>query len=236
MILFLKMFLAHLLGDFLFQPTRWVNEKEILTWKSKYLYFHILVHGTLLFLLVWDLRYWRELLLLTLSHFLVDLSKLLFQKENTKRLWFFVDQILHVLFLTIAWVFISGNSDYKLEQLITEKSLIYVVAILFLTKTSGLIIKMTVSRWVPEASPNQDSLQNAGEFIGFLERLLVFFFICIQHWEGVGLLLGAKSVFRFGDLKEAKDRKLTEYVMIGTLLSFGIAMLTGFVVQEITKL
>lgn len=40
----------------------------------------------------------------------------------------------------------------------------------------------------------------------------------------------AKSVFRFSDLKEAKDRKLTEYILTGTLLSFGIAMFTGVLV------
>jgi hypothetical protein len=33
------------------------------------------------------------------------------------------------------------------------------------------------------------------------------------------------------DLKEAKDRKLTEYVLIGTLLSFGIALLIGLLVK-----
>jgi hypothetical protein len=35
--------------------------------------------------------------------------------------------------------------------------------------------------------------------------------------------LAAKSIFRFGDFK---DRKLTEYVLIGNLLSFGMAMIT----------
>jgi len=51
------------------------------------------------------------------------------------------------------------------------------------------------------------------------------------HFEAIGFLLAAKSIFRFGDLKEAKDRKLTEYVLIGTLLSFGLALLTGLLVQ-----
>ena len=68
-------------------------------------------------------------------------------------------------------------------------------------------------------------------YIGILERLFVFSFILTGHFEAIGFLLAAKSIFRFGDLKEAKDRKLTEYVLIGTLLSFGIALLTGFMVQ-----
>jgi hypothetical protein len=76
-------------------------------------------------------------------------------------------------------------------------------------------------------SKNDDSLQNAGNYIGILERLFVFYFVISGHLEAVGFLLAAKSIFRFGDLKEAKDRKLTEYVLIGTLLSFGIAFLVG---------
>ncbi|WP_205569580.1 hypothetical protein [Arachidicoccus soli] len=60
-----------------------------------------------------------------------------------------------------------------------------------------------------------------------MERLFVFLFVITHHWEGIGFLLAAKSIFRFGDLKEARDRKLTEYVMIGTLLSFGVALITG---------
>lgn len=38
----------------------------------------------------------------------------------------------------------------------------------------------------------------------------------------------AKSVFRFGDLKGPTERKLTECILIGTLLNFGLAILIGF--------
>jgi len=54
-------------------------------------------------------------------------------------------------------------------------------------------------------------------------------FIVIGRWEGVGFLLTAKSVFRYGDLSESKNRKLTEYVLIGTLLSFSLAIIAGLV-------
>ena len=48
-----------------------------------------------------------------------------------------------------------------------------------------------------------------------------------QRLSGVGFLLAAKSVFRFGDLKEKNDHKMTEYVMIGTLLSVTITLFIG---------
>jgi len=54
------------------------------------------------------------------------------------------------------------------------------------------------------------------------------------HWEAIGFLVAAKSVFRFGDLKDSGNRKLTEYILIGTLLSFGIAIVTGMIVVGIT--
>ena len=76
------------------------------------------------------------------------------------------------------------------------------------------------------------SLQNAGNYIGILERIFVVTFILLNEFEAIGFLLAAKSIFRFGDLKKVKDRKLTEYVLIGTLLSFGIAILVGLIALQ----
>ena len=74
-----------------------------------------------------------------------------------------------------------------------------------------------------------ESLKDAGKYIGVLERVLVFIFIVVGHWEAVGFLITAKSVFRFGDLTASKERKLTEYILIGTLISFGIAIVISLV-------
>jgi len=71
------------------------------------------------------------------------------------------------------------------------------------------------------------SLPNAGKYISIIERLFVLIFIVIGRWEVIGLLIAAKSVFRFNDLKERNNRKLTEYILIGTLVSFGMAILAG---------
>jgi hypothetical protein len=49
-------------------------------------------------------------------------------------------------------------------------------------------------------------------------------------------LIAAKSVFRFGDLKESKDRKLTEYILIGTLLSFAMAIITALACIYLIKI
>lgn len=85
-----------------------------------------------------------------------------------------------------------------------------------------------------EPSQQEESLQglpNAGKWIGYLERVLILTFIYTGNVEGIGFLLAAKSVFRFGELNRAQDIKVTEYVLIGTFVSFTIAIIIGFGVK-----
>ncbi len=235
--LLIKLFLAHIIGDFFLQPKQWVVDKEKRTWRSPYLYLHIALHFLLILLLVGSLRFWLTALLLALSHFIIDLAKLLLQKPETRRRWFFVDQGLHLLLLLAVWGYHNNQfPDYRLLE--NKKFLIILTAALSLLHPASILIRTVISKWPPKHPPGEDqeSLQHAGQLIGFLERLMVFVFILLGKWEGVGFLLAAKSVFRFGDLKDSKDMKLTEYVLIGTLLSFGIALLTGVLTTELLKL
>lgn len=232
MILLIKLLLAHLLGDFLLQPTKWVNSKEKHKHKCPYLYYHIALHGALAWVIVGEKTFGVWALLIALSHGLIDFIKLHFQKNKTKRLWFLADQLLHLLVLIVV-AYCHGQPDLTLYEL-DKRFWIVVTGALLLTKPTSVIIKNSISIWTPEEAVNKDdSLENAGNYIGILERLFVFFFLVTGHFEAIGFLLAAKSIFRFGDLKEAKDRKLTEYVLIGTLLSFGIAMFTGYLAKFI---
>ncbi|PZP43508.1 MAG: DUF3307 domain-containing protein, partial [Pseudopedobacter saltans] len=44
---------------------------------------------------------------------------------------------------------------------------------------------------------------------------------------GIGFLFTAKSIFRFNDLSRENDRNYTEYIIIGTLISFAFATFSG---------
>ncbi|WP_405566688.1 DUF3307 domain-containing protein [Polaribacter sp. Asnod6-C07] len=229
MLLFLKFLLAHILGDFVFQPEKWVTDKEKKKVKSLRLYFHISVHAlSLLIILFFDIqKYWLGFLFIITTHYSIDLLKLYLQKKKTKRIWFFIDQVLHILMLIIA---ASFYEDFKLstENIITKKTLLLLIFILMVVFVSAIIIKIIITQWNPEKKKeNDDSLAKAGRYIGILERLFVFTFVITNHWEGIGFLLAAKSVFRFGDLTSSEDRKLTEYILIGTLLSFAFAVFLG---------
>ena len=47
-------------------------------------------------------------------------------------------------------------------------------------------------------------MPRAGEWIGYIERVLILTFVITGNIEAVGFLLAAKSVFRFDDLNKAK--------------------------------
>jgi hypothetical protein len=234
MIILIKLVLAHLIGDFILQPTAWVKNKEVNKAKSIHLYTHILTHGLLIMLVLWNINHWFLALLVMLLHGIIDTIKLYAQKVDNKSNWFLIDQALHMISILGLWVFFFKPEINLNSILISPKIWIYVTATLLITVVSSIVMRELMSNWSKALNDgNEESLNNAGKYIGMLERLFVFVFIITGNWEGIGFLLAAKSVFRFGDLKESKDRKLTEYILIGTLLSFGIAIAVGMIVIKL---
>jgi hypothetical protein len=237
MIVLIKLFLAHILGDFLLQPNSWVKakeEKKALAWQ---LYAHGLIHGLLILLLLFNITDWKLTVMIAFSHLIIDYIKLKFQTESSKITWFVIDQIMHLVVILILGLYWLNKEKELFEFLLSDTFIILATPVLFLTQPVSIILAILIKPW-SDAIPNEkeQSLKNAGKYIGILERLLVFLFICTNHFEAVGFLLATKSVFRFGDLKESKERKLTEYILIGTLLSFGIALLVGLLTVYLLKI
>lgn len=226
MLIFIKLVLAHLIGDFVLQPTRWVLHKQSNKIKSKFLYLHVLLHFALYMLFLWDLSLWKIALLVTIAHFVIDVLKLysndLFKNKSIP---FFIDQILHILVIYCC-AFYTDLFTHTIS-LFENLDWYLVTAIVFVTYPAAIIMGMILEGMSNQIETDHKSLPNAGKYIGMIERLFVLIFIVIGRWEVIGLLIAAKSVFRFNDLKERNNRKLTEYILIGTLVSFGLAILAG---------
>lgn len=223
----LKLILAHTIGDFLFQPDKWVMNKMERKHLSPYLYLHIFIHAlALVVLLQFQMHYWLGILIILVTHFLIDLLKINLTGKWNPRLLFGLDQILHLLVIAVV-VHLYFPFDLDRSLLLRPPLLLFLISVILLTSVSAILMKLIMSKWILVEDKEGDSLPNAGKYIGILERLFVFGFIVLQQWEAIGLLITAKSVFRFSDLSRAKDRKLTEYILIGTLLSFGLAILIG---------
>lgn len=228
-----KLILAHLAGDFLLQPKRWVAHKENKKGGSWVLYVHALLHGLLILILFGDLSLWPFMLATIVSHLAIDAIRVYAQRDSTRTTWFLADQGMHfMVILALAW-YMSGRPD-PVPFLASPQWLLYCTALYFITQPTSIAIAQLMMPWASSIpQDNAHSLENAGRYIGMLERLFVFGFIVAGHWQGVGFLLAAKSIFRFGDLRQAGDRQLTEYVLIGTLLSFGSAALAATILLRV---
>src|SRR6056297_1878123 len=226
MVIFVKLLLAHLIGDFMLQPLKWVIHKEANKAKSKYLYLHVLIHFVLYLLVLWNLSLWKIAIILSVSHLFIDLAKLYSEPWfKNKTIPLFIDQFLHVAALYICSYYAELPAHFMLlfENLNWHLSL----AVVFVTFPSAIIMGKLLDPMSGQINTDHKSLPNAGKYIGIIERLFVLVFILLGRWDAIGLLITAKSVFRFNDLKESNSRKLTEYILIGTLVSFGLAILAG---------
>nr|WP_288836404.1 DUF3307 domain-containing protein [uncultured Flavobacterium sp.] len=234
--LFLSLLLAHLLGDFLLQPTAWVKDKKKKKIKSKYLYFHVGLHFILLLITTqFNSNYLLGVAFVTLSHLGIDCAKLYFEKKKTEKLWFFVDQLLHLVVIAVV-VFYYFPVEISITSLYSQQNLALITALVSVTYVSAIVLKVLLSKWSDQLIKTDDNTNNAGKYIGILERLFIFFFVVMNFWEGIGFLLAAKSIFRFGDLKESKDVRLTEYILIGTLLSFGFGILFAMLYKGLLQI
>ena len=126
----------------------------------------------------------------------------------------------------------SNVSDIikQVQEIFPDNIWMIVVAYAMMLRPSAILMSLLLKRWQLSSMANS-SLPEAGKWIGYLERILILTFVITDNMEGVGFLLAAKSVFRFGDLNKAKDIKTTEYVMLGTMTSFAIAIIVGLLVK-----
>ncbi len=232
--LFLKLFLAHLIGDFLFQSDTWVKHKKQYKITSKYLYVHIAIHALALVALL-QFDFIAAIIVVIISHFAIDVLKLYLSNKKNERLLFVLDQLAHILVL-FAITYYYNPFTIDVSQLLSPKILLVSIFIVLVTYAFSVCIKQLIAPWDVQINTDRKSIDGAGKYIGMLERLLVFGFVVAGIWSAVGFLIAAKSVFRFGDLTSGKDRKLTEYVLIGTLLSFGLAILAGVIYKALLPL
>jgi len=229
MILFIKLLLAHLLGDFLFQSDHWVAQKEQKKIAAPALYLHIAVHGILALILTLGEMPWFYIFPLMLLHWGIDVLKIYTRRSiNRPFISFTIDQILHIISLLVLTFFTKSWPLFPIGEWFSPPTVAVVTALTFLSLPAAMMVRLLLYNWTYVVPGDSDkALQDAGKYIGIIERILVFTFIMVGHWEAVGFLITAKSVFRFTDLKVAHDRKLTEYILIGTLLSFSLAIFTA---------
>jgi hypothetical protein len=118
------------------------------------------------------------------------------------------------------WLWSSG------KDLANSRNLSIVLAYVLIMRPSSALIGAVLTPWLDRVK-DENSLKNAGAMIGYLERMLILSFVLLDQWGAIGFLLTAKSILRFNDLKGDGQRSMSEYVLLGTLLSFTVSIAVG---------
>lgn len=233
--------LGHLAADFVFQTRRLVGAK-LRGRPSAYL-LHGLIHYLSGILLVGffipgsmlSLRTHLVIAALALVHLLIDSAKvhltakhLIHDGAGT----YVADQFVHFLTVVLASWLISPGMSFKAlaaplqaSRNMGTKFLVVPVIYLAVIFGGGYLIRfltrsLTESVRDEEFEKAGEQLQNAGLYIGWLERFLILTALLLRSPAAVGLILTAKAITRYPEFKSAR---FAEYVLIGTLLSVSLA-------------
>lgn len=244
---FLLLLLAHVLVDFYWQPTRWVTDKKEKKYKSRYLYFHILLVIVVSYI---ALHQWKNpfpAIVLGIAHGVIDLVKISFDRKGSLT-WFIADQAAHLVTIALTALILTSSILPGFESLILwfnkPKTLAMLSGAMLAINPVSFLVGILTKPWREElarlAPGADDNLANAGRWIGMSERLLIFVFVLVNQYSAIGFLIAAKSLLRYNDkstegIPAAYISKKSEYVLVGTLMSYTCAIAIALAVQMLSQ-
>jgi hypothetical protein len=223
--------LAHMLADFILQPDWMVARKR----DPRILLLHV---GVVFLLSLAALGgIWQVALFATLAHLIIDMVKVYALPARLRDGLgaFLADQALHLVSLVWIAALWPGAAALGLfgPWMADLTPLLLGLAGLIVTVTAGgFAVGLLTRRFAVQIT--EPGMANAGRLIGQLERAMIFLLVMIDLPAGIGFLITAKSILRFDTARE--DQKLSEYVIIGTLASFGWAFAAAYVTRGLLEI
>ena len=229
--IFTFLLLVHILGDFYFQSESMAIKKEK---DIKWVVYHSIVYGivTLLFIKMMSINFDNKyIFILVVSHFIIDAIKFFIIKRHIIKKYenyiFSIDQLLHIIILVfVSYLLIKSNKVYRYNLLILDilnimglsisVILSIILKILLIHKPVNIFIVSIMKSYKPVNKKEKNTIR-AGRMIGTFERIIMLFFLSIQQYSSIGLVLTAKSIARYNKISE--DQIFAEYYLLGTLLS-----------------
>jgi len=227
----LALLVAHLVADFPLQPDWMVRRKR----NPSVLALHgLLVAGTAALALGGLAG--EVLLILVGTHLAMDAIKVYLLPNSLGS--FTLDQLVHLtVIIALAVAFPGTYAHGAWATLPAAAAAAWLVGLCLLGGTiaslmvGAIVIRKATAPFTHQLSGDIAGLESGGTYIGWLERALVMLLILIGQPAGVGFLITAKSILRFGDVRDSSQRKLTEYIIIGTFMSFGWGLLIAVLTQ-----
>lgn len=167
-----------------------------------------------------------ELVALALVHGVADWAKARFGRPGLGP--FLADQAVHIgtiaLLASLRPGLWAGGLWAGLDADWLPGLMALIAGAILATRAGGFAVGLLMQPWASSDLPK--GLTNGGKLIGLLERGLIFLLVMVDQPAGIGFLVAAKSVLRFETT--SKDQQAGEYVIIGTLASFGWAILLAY--------
>lgn len=224
--LFFALFTGHLVADFWLQPASWVNCKRANGLKSKRLLLHAAIASVLPVVFTLQIGLWWFIPIIFISHYLIDFAK---TKTRDNLLAFVADQVLHIAVIMALARYASLEGTAMQNTLFWK----FAAGFVLVTTPSGILIgKFLQNITNTQSTPLKT---NASAWIGIIERILILIFILAGHFQAIGFLVAAKSVFRFNEIQKEGNPK-AEYFLLGTLVSFLVAVMVGFGIKYVMYL
>jgi hypothetical protein len=236
--LLLRLLIAHLLSDFVFQPKSWVDDRKAKKWKSVKLIWHVCVTTIVAYLFSGMYSCWWLPATIFFSHYIIDTVK---SYIPDSLITFLADQFLHILVIIAIWLIIDKQWDVVTARIyefsINDQYWIVAFGYILVTWPLGILIGIATAKWRKNLNTKQttvDDMADAGKWIGICERALILTFVLTQQYTAIGFLMTAKSILRFGE-KDKDAEKKTEYILVGTLISFASSALLGVILNIALK-
>jgi hypothetical protein len=224
---------GHLVGDFLLQANWMVRDKH----RPQVLAAHVAVVLACTWAALGFAPQPLLLLLIYLTHVATDWLKLRLGGPGLGP--FVADQAAHFAAIGLGAALFPAAYGSGLWGLLADGRLAVPVALLpaAMALGSGFVACIWAGDYAVRAlmsglpQPAPESLPKGGRLIGRLERAMILMLVIAGRADGIGFLIAAKSVLRFNELARDDDRRVSEYVIIGTLASFAWGLGAAFLAR-----
>jgi hypothetical protein len=245
LILFL---LAHIIADFYIQTEKMSEKKDE---SIRWVLIHCVYYLGIMLLIALPVISYEAILCSAIAaafHLLIDMIKFMYlfvinkkgkMSKIIERNIFFTDQFLHFISLIgVAYWLVKNNICINQWKTIADflnavglSGFVFVswlFVLLLIHKPANIAIQKLLAIYKPVSIiTDKKELNNAGRFIGTVERIIMLIFLSIEQYSAIGLVLTAKSIARYDKISKEKD--FAEYYLLGTLISTALVIVVSFI-------
>jgi hypothetical protein len=182
---------------------------------------------------------------LSISYILVPLTFHFAAQQwpSKKKIFGLLEKALMALAALLVWsIFVPGVSGLwaaMVAMILDYNASLIVLGYICMLWPTSYIVKfclLGIDRSTspsPTPSPTEPDAERGGRMIGMFERAIIFTLVLLGEFSAIGFLITGKSIIRFA---QSNEKLRSEYVLVGTMVSYAVAILAGVLVKWLLKI